>query len=68
MKLNSSRAMTKQQLEAATIILANPDKHGGEYSLAARWARLWLSRRQHGYLHMDSQKAKKGQMELFDAT
>jgi hypothetical protein len=57
----------KDQKLAAELILDDVDKHGGDSSLAARWARLWLSRSQHGYLHTDVQKAKKGQMEMFDA-
>ncbi len=29
---------------AAAIILADQERHGGDESLAVRWARLWLSR------------------------
>ncbi len=29
---------------AAAIILADPERHGGEESLAVRWARLWVKR------------------------
>lgn len=32
----------KQNAEAAAIILEDPERHGGEGSLAVQWARLWM--------------------------
>ena len=45
--------------EAAAIMLDDPDDHGGEQSLAVRWARAFLSRSE------SPQMPRQGQGTLF---
>ena len=65
MKLKLKTYVPQNRL-AASVILADLGAHGGESSLAVRWARLWSSRCRHDILHGSVKQPAKGQTRLFD--
>lgn len=60
MKADKLAAFEASTLMAARLILADPEAHGGDNSLAVRWARLVSDR-----LAPAALAPKQGQIEMF---